>query len=88
MRHLVEQHLVMAKLIRRNGSQRTGKERELFIKRSNSFIICVGLSAKARGGIYLDNFDWHSITPDWKVIEQQICNLAPPHIPGPPLVPY
>jgi hypothetical protein len=82
-----EQHLFAAKLVRKNGAWRTGAEREFFIKKSNSFVACLRLSAKDRGGICLDKFDWWSVTPDWNVIEDQIRLLAPPYIDGPPLVP-
>jgi hypothetical protein len=41
MAFLAEQHLVAAKLVRRNGATRTGAERELFIRKSNSFVVCV-----------------------------------------------
>jgi hypothetical protein len=87
MRYLAEQHFVAAKLVRKNGATRTGTERELFIRKSNSLVVCVRLSAEERGGVSLDNFDWSSLTPDWSVIEKQILRLAPPHIDGPPLVP-
>jgi hypothetical protein len=87
MQLLAEQHLVAAKLARRNGAVRTGAERELFIRKSNSFVVCVGLMAKERGGICLDNFDWWSLTPDWSVIDEQVRGLAPPRIDGPSLVP-
>ena len=87
MAFLAEQHLVAAKLVRRNGATRTGAERELFIRKSNSLVVCVRLMAKDRGGICLDNFDWSSLTPDWNVLDEQVRRLAPPHIGGPPLVP-
>jgi hypothetical protein len=87
MQFLAEQHLVAAKLVRRNGATRTGAERELFIRRSNSFVVCVRLMAKERGGICLDNFDWTSLTPDWSVIDEQVRRLTPPRIDGPTLVP-
>jgi hypothetical protein len=87
MQFLAEQHLVAAKLVRENGAARTGIERELFIRKSNSFVVCVQLSAKDRGGVCLDNFDWWSLTPDWNAIEEQVRGLAPPHIDAPPLVP-
>ena len=83
-----EQHLVAAKLVRKNGARRTGPERELFIKKSNSFVVCVRLSAKDRGEICLDSFDWLSIIPDWGLIDEQVRRLAPAHIDGPPLVPH
>jgi hypothetical protein len=54
---LAEQHVAAAKLVRKNGARRTGAERKLFIRKSNSFVICVRLMAKERGGICLDNFD-------------------------------
>jgi hypothetical protein len=87
MAFLAEQHLVAAKLVRRNGATRTGAERELFIRKSNSFVVCVRLMTKDRGGICLDNFDWSSLAPDWSVVDKQVCRLAPPHIDGPSLVP-
>jgi hypothetical protein len=79
--------LVAAKLVRRNGATRTRAERELFIRKSNSFVVCVRLIAKDRGGICLDNFDWWSLTPDWSVVDEQIRRLAPPHIDSPSLIP-
>jgi hypothetical protein len=87
MAFLAEQHLVAAKLVRRNGATRAGAERELFIRKSNSFVVCVRLMAKERGGICLDNFDWCSPTPDWSVIDEQVGRLSPPQIDGPPLIP-
>jgi hypothetical protein len=87
MQFLAEQHLVAAKLVWRNGAVRTGAERELFIRKSNSFVVCVDLMAKERGGICLDNFDWWSLTPDWSVIDEQVRRLAPPRIDGPSLIP-
>jgi hypothetical protein len=82
-----EQHLAAAKLVRKNGALRAGAERELFIRKSNSSIVCVSLMAKDRGGVSLDDFDWWSLTPDWGEIDEQVRWLAPPHIDGPPLVP-
>jgi hypothetical protein len=87
MQFLAEQHLAAAKLVRKNGARRTGTERELFIKKSNSFVACVSLMAKDRGGVCLASFDWWSLTPDWSVIEEQVLRLALPHIDGPPLTP-
>jgi hypothetical protein len=51
-----EQHLFAAKLVRKNGARRTGAEREFFIRKSNSFVACLRLSAKDRGGICLEKF--------------------------------
>jgi hypothetical protein len=62
MQFLAEQHLVAAKLVRKNGAARTGAERELFIRKSNSFVVCSRLMATDRGAICLDNFDWWSLT--------------------------
>jgi hypothetical protein len=87
MLFLAEQHLVAAKLIRKNGATRAGADLEKFIKMSNSFVVCARLAAKSRGGICLDRFDWKALSPDWSVVDQQIRRLAPPHIVGPPLVP-
>jgi hypothetical protein len=87
MQFLAEQHLVAAKLVRENGAARSGAEREPFIRKSNSFVLCVRLMAEDRGGICLDTFDWWSLTPDWSVVDEQVRRLAPPHIDGPFLVP-
>ena len=87
MAFLAEQHLVAAKLVRRNGATRTGAERELFIRKSNSLVVCVRLMAKDRGGICLDTFDWWSLTPDWSLVDEQVRRLAPPHIDSPSLIP-
>jgi hypothetical protein len=87
MAFLAEQHLVAAKLVRRNGATRSGAERELFIRKSNGFVLCVRLMAKERGSIRLDNFDWCSLTPDWSVIDEQGGWLSPPQVDGPPLIP-
>ncbi len=87
MPFLTEQHLAAAKLVRKNGEPRTGAERELFIRKSNSFVACVKLMARDRGGICLDDFDWSSLTPDWSVIEKQVLRLAPPLIDSPPIAP-
>ncbi len=48
MLFLAEQHLVAAKLIRKNGARRTGAESEIFIRKSNSCVACVRLMAKDR----------------------------------------
>jgi hypothetical protein len=87
MNFLAEQHLIAAKLVRDNGARRTGAERELFIKKSNTFVVCARLAAQDRGGICLDEFAWSSIAPDWSLIEDQILRLAPPHVDSPPLAP-
>jgi hypothetical protein len=87
MNFLAEQHLVAAKQVRKNGATRVGAEQELFIRKSNSFVVCVRLVAKDRGGICLVDFDWWSLTPDWSIIDEQVRRLAPPRINGPPLVP-
>jgi hypothetical protein len=88
MQFLSEQHLVAAKLVRKNAVARTANERELFIRKSNSFVACVRLMAKDRGGICLDKFDWWSLTPDWGKVDEQVRRLAPPCIDSPPLVPH
>jgi hypothetical protein len=87
MQFLAEQHLAAAKLVRKNGAWRTGAEQEAFIRKSNSFVVCVSLTAKDRGGISLSDFDFFSLTPNWALIEEQILWLTPPLIHGPPLVP-
>ena len=87
MLFLAEQHLAAAKLVRRNGADRAETDREQFIRVSNSFVVCVRLAAKHRGGICLDNFDWSSLTPDWSVVDEQVYRLLLPYIDGPPLIP-
>jgi hypothetical protein len=87
MQFLAEQHLLAAKMVRENGASRTGTERELFLRKSNSFVTCVRFAAKDRGGICLDNFDWTSLTPDWGKIDEQMRRLALPQIASPPVVP-
>jgi hypothetical protein len=84
---LAEQHLVAAKLVRKNGAAQTGAERELFIRKSNSFVVCVRLMAKDRGGVCLDTFDWWSLRPNWSVVDEQVRRLAPPLIDSPRLIP-
>jgi hypothetical protein len=88
MQFLAEQHLAVAKLLRQKGVNRTGEDRERFVRMSNSFVICARLSAANRGGICLASFDWLSPNPDWTSVEQQLIGLSPPHIDGPPLVPH
>jgi hypothetical protein len=87
MQFLAEQHLAVARLLRQKGRSGFGEDRERFVRMSNSFVICVRLSAANRGGISLASFDWLSLNPDWTSVEQQLIRLSPPHIDGPPLVP-
>jgi hypothetical protein len=87
MQFIAEQHLVVAKLVRKNAATRTGTERELFVRKSNSLVVCVRLSAADRGGVSLDHFDWSSLTPDWCKLDKHVLRLALPQIVGPPLVP-
>jgi hypothetical protein len=87
MPFLAEQHLAASKLVRESGTRRTGAERELFVRKSNSLLVCALLAAKDRGGICLDTFDWTSLAPDWSKVDEQMRRLALPHIASPPLVP-
>jgi hypothetical protein len=86
MRYSSDQHLAMAKLLRKNGAKRTGAERARFINMSNSFVVCACLSAKDSGGILLDGFEWSSLCPNWDLIEEEL-ELLLPEITGPPLGP-
>jgi hypothetical protein len=52
MAFLPEQHLAAAKLVRKNGARRTGAERKLFIRKSNSFVICVRLMRKIEAVLF------------------------------------
>jgi hypothetical protein len=51
-------------------------ERELFVRKSNSLVVCMRLSAEDRGGICLGKFDWWSLTPDWGKIDEQVRHLV------------
>jgi hypothetical protein len=82
-----EQHLAVAKLVRMNAGKCGVAERERYIKKSNSFVVCVRLSAADRGGISLEGFDWKSLTPDWATLDEQVCRLSPPTVTSPPIVP-
>jgi len=87
MELFAEQHLLAAKLVRANGARRTGLERELFIRKSNTFLVCARLTAQDGGGICLSEFDWSSLTPDWSLVDELVLQLASPHIEAPPPVP-
>jgi hypothetical protein len=87
MQFLSEQHLAVAKHLRQNGLKQTGFDRDRLVKISNSFVVCVRLSAKDRGGISLDEFEWSSLYPNWSFIEEQLECLSLPQIVGPPLIP-
>jgi hypothetical protein len=58
MQFLAEQHLEVAKLLRQKGKNRTGEDRERFIRKSNSFVICVrpGLGEHVRSAT-VESFD-------------------------------
>jgi len=86
MAFLPEQHLAAAKLVRKNRARRTGAERKLFIRKSNSFVICVRLMRKIEAVLF-GSFDWWSLTPDWSVIDEQVRRLSSPQIDGPLLIP-
>lgn len=87
MHYLAEQHLAAAKMVRKNGANLTGADRERFIKSSNSLVICARLAAHDRGGISLDGFEWDSVSPDWDLADLQILRLGPPQIDGPSIIP-
>jgi hypothetical protein len=82
-----EQHLAVAKLVRINAGRCGVAERERYITKSNSFVVCVRLSAADRGGISLEGFNWKSLTPDWANLDEQVARLAPPTVMSPPIVP-
>jgi hypothetical protein len=87
MQFLAEDHFAIARLLRQKGRHGSGEDRERVVRLSNSFVVCVRLSAANRGGICLDSFDWLSVNPDWTSLEQQIAFLSPPLIASPPLAP-
>lgn len=84
---LLEQHLALAKLVRNKGADVPQAEQELWIRKSNSFLVCARMAAAERGGISLEGFAWKALAPDWGDIDEQVRRLALPQIVGPPLVP-
>ena len=82
-----EQHLAVAKLVRSKAGKCGVAERERYLTKSNSFVVCVRLSAADRGGISLEGFNWKSLTPDWDILDEQIARLTPPAVESPPIVP-
>ncbi|MDB5636073.1 MAG: hypothetical protein JWP51_981 [Bradyrhizobium sp.] len=82
-----EQHLAVAKLVRSKASKYDGADRERYITKSNSLVVCVRLSAADRGGISLEGFNWKSLTPDWDVLDKQIARLRPPLLESPSIIP-
>jgi hypothetical protein len=87
MQFLAEKHLAVARLLRKKAWHGSAEDRVRFVRMSNSFVVCVRLSAANRGGICLDSFDWLSLNPDWTSVEQQIACLSLPLIASPPLAP-
>jgi hypothetical protein len=82
-----EQHLAVAKLVRSKAAKFGGADRERYITKSNSFVVCVRLSAADRGGISLEGFNWKSLTSDWDILDEQVARLTPPAMESPPIVP-
>lgn len=87
MKFLAEQHLSAAKMARDNGVRHVGPGRHLFIKISNSLVVCALLAARDRGGISLAGFDWTAVSPNWSFIDKQMQRLEPPQIDGPSIIP-
>jgi hypothetical protein len=79
-----EQHLALAKLLRKRAADAPSPEQEEWIRKSNSFLACAQLAAQDRGG---KGFAWEALTPDWSLIDGQVSHLPLPHIVGPPLAP-
>src|SRR4051794_10332908 len=77
-----EQHLVMAKLLRRNADVGSPLLRKRRIEMSNSFLVCARLAAVQRGGICLNAVEWFSVDPGWSTIDHQVQRLAPPDLEG------
>jgi hypothetical protein len=82
-----EQHLALAKLVRKKGADAPQAEQELWIRKSNSFLACAQLAAQDRGGVSLEGFAWEALTPDWSLIDRQVSRLPLPHVGAPPLAP-
>jgi len=71
-----EQHLALAKLVRRKEEDVSCPEQEQWIRKSNSFLVCATIAAQDRGGISLEGFAWEALTPDWSLIDGPCCSLA------------
>jgi hypothetical protein len=82
-----EQHLALAKILRKKAADAPSPELEEWIRKSNSFLACAQLAAQDRGGISLEGFAWEALTPVWSFIDEQMSQLSPPRIDGPALVP-
>jgi hypothetical protein len=82
-----EQHLALAKILRKKASDALSPEHEEWIRKSNSFVACAQLAAQDRGGISLEGFAWEALAPVWSFIDEQMSRLPPPRIDGPALVP-
>jgi hypothetical protein len=72
-----EQHLEMAKLLRKKAGSLGEPARTDAIKRANEFIVCAVLAAKHRGGISTDGFDFDALNPEWAPIDIQTARLDP-----------
>jgi hypothetical protein len=82
-----EQHLALAKILRKKAAEAPPPEQEQWIRKSNSFLACTQLAAQDRGGISLEGFAWEALTPDWSLIDGQMGQLPLPHVGAPPLAP-
>jgi hypothetical protein len=77
MKFSTEEHLSMAKLLRRQAALIIGPTREKTIAMSNTFLRLAAKAAKHRGEISILEFDFEGLFPDWAVIDSQIERLKP-----------
>ena len=82
-----EQHLAMAKLLRKRAEVCNPLLRKRCIEMSNGFLVCARLAAVLRGRICLNALELLSIDPGWSAIDHQVQLLAPATIEAPPLAP-
>ena len=81
MKFSTEEHLSMAKLLRRQAALIIGPTREKTIAMSNTFLRLAAKAAKHRGEISILEFDFEGLFPDWAVIDSQIERLKPVNTP-------
>jgi hypothetical protein len=76
MRYTAEQHLQMAKLLRRKAMGLPAEQSMSAIKQSNLFLALAAAAAEDRGGLDFRSFDFDAVPPDWSEIDRQVANLT------------
>jgi hypothetical protein len=82
-----EQHLQMAKLLRRKAMSLPIGECSSAIKKSNFFLALAAWQSTDRGGLYVADFDFEALVPNWSRIDRRVANLAPIKVDAPSIVP-